>query len=294
MAQEIRKYTAKSKTPDMPVIDMMPEPVSEVTIRDVLNMVRRRRKLMASVFSLGIIGTVVFLVLVTPKYQAVGQLLMDNRASQVKNINSVIATPQSELSDVPNEVQLLMSRVLAGVVVDKLDLADDPEFNPAMQPSADAARGGEGASGAKGGTPAVASVPAGNAAADNAPADKAADIGDPSSAMMVASRAKILDAFLKRLEVSAERRSRVVEVAFESADSEKAARIVNTLMQSYLTNQVQYQKKTLAKATERLNKIVADLKLEVTDAEVAMQRFRESTRLIDGKGGTSIAGQQLA
>ncbi len=326
MAQEIGKFAAKNKTLDVPVIDMMPEPVNEITIRDIMNMLRRRRKIMGAIFSLGVIGTAVFLLLVTPKYQAVGQLLMDNRASLVRNINSVIATPQSDLADVPNEVQILMSRVLAGVVVDKLGLAEDPEFNASLRSSLRDAIDGNGKQvsdqgGVNGALPAPAAqtkpavvsatemnAPTGPVAdakpgdklstqmvsADKAPAEHKEVKADAAMALMHASRVKILDAFLKRLEVKAEKRSRVIEVAFESADSKKAAKVVNTLMESYLTNQVQYQKKTLTKATERLKKIVADLKVEVSHAEAAMQKYRESKRLIDVRRGTNIAGQQLA
>lgn len=297
MAQKIEKDTAKRRNPDVPVIDIVPQSDSELSIGDVVHMLRRRRKLMASVFSIGIIGTVVFLMLVTPKYQAIGQLLVDNRASQVKNINSVIATPQADLADVPNEVQILMSRVLAGVVVDKLGLDKDPEFNTAI-------RSHRGVSGTaeKVGNPestlptSAVSTPeklAEGGATETISADRNGN-GADTDAMMTPSRAKIVNAFLKHLDVSAESRSRVIDVAFESADSKKAATIVNTLMENYLTNQVRYQRKTLTKATKRLKKIVADVKAEVSAAEGAMRRFRESKRLIDSRRGTNIAGQNLA
>lgn len=296
MTQETSQRAIKKKSSDIPIIDVMPQPVNETTMRDILGMLKRRRKLLASVVSVGMIGTAVFLFLATPKFEAKGQLLIDNRASQVKNIKSIIETRASDISDVPNEVQLLMSRVLAGAVVDSLGLGADPEFNPTMsrsrvadgnKPVANGVAGTEKAADA--GTPVAAPV-AVNAAGTETSADAAKTV---PVLMYGGARAKILDNFLKRLDVNAERRSRVVDVTFRSADPEKAAQIVNMLMKSYLNNQVRNQKETLEKATGRLDKIVSDLKLEVTKAEATIQNFRAKSRLIDVKRGTSVTGQQL-
>lgn len=253
----------------------MPQPVNETTMRDILGMLKRRRKLLASVVFVGMIGTAVFLSLVTPKFDAKGQLLIDNRANQVKNLNSIIETRASDISDVPNEVQLLMSRVLAGAVVDMMELGNDPEFNSTMTRS-------RVADGEK---------PIANGVAGTEKADDGAK--SALTPMYGGARAKILDNFLKRLDVNAEKRSRVVDVTFRSADPEKAAQIVNTLMKSYLNSQIREQKETLEKATGRLDKIVNDLKLEVTNAEASLQNFRSRSRLIDVKRGTSVTGQQL-
>ena len=80
--------------------------------------------------------------------------------------------------------------------------------------------------------------------------------------------------------------------SLKSKDPVKAAKVVNELMRIYLENQVQYQKRGMQKATERLEKIVAELKDEVFAAENAVQDFRSKSRLIETKG-TSVTAQQL-
>lgn len=327
MAKNLQMENKTGHRSATPVIDVTAEPVGEVTLRDISVILRRHIRLFLGVITVVLVGLAVFLVVVTPKYEAKGQILIyDAAAGRVRNINSVIATPDRDVSDVPNSVKVLTSRVLAGIVVQSLALEGDPEFNkklsrknasaretdkPQMN-EADAAAKADGAaktdSAAK--TDAIAKVATtdktvatagtdpqasaevaatGSVLAAGGPAESA----KPATIPLMYSPAHIVDSFLKQLEVSAERSSRVVDVAFESDDSKKAAKIVNELMETYLSNQVRYQKQALGKATGRLQKIVEDLRLEAVEAENAVQAYREKTQLVEGRGGEHSAGQRL-
>jgi capsular exopolysaccharide synthesis family protein len=286
MEQNLSRGPGKGRGVDVPVIDVTTDAGTELTLRDVLGMLKRRRAMLATIFSVGMVGVAVFLFMVTPKFAAKGQLLIDNRASQVRNINSVIATPASDISDVPNEIQMLQSRVLAATVIEQLEMRADPEFNR-----------GKRRIGAPQGALAEPSQP--DAATKPDPAANAGQTGPGMGAAVTQGAqdngvpASVLDAFLKRLEASAQRRSRVIDVTFESTDPKKATLVVNTLLRTYLANQVRYQQQTLTKATHRLQKIVDQLQSEVTAAEIVVQQFRATTRLVESKGGMNITGQQL-
>jgi len=278
---------------DRPIIDVTPEPVDEVSLRDVLDRLRRRWGIMLGIVCIALAITTVFLFSVKPTYTAMGQLLLDNRANQVTNISSVVEAAKSDLADVPNEVEILKSSILASMVVEELALHEDPEFNIALrqetledkspwqqflftveQTVQDFFKDEEEKPQLK--------------PEEQKKIDERLVIGIPNI-----DRAHINERFAKHLTIKATERARIIDVEFESRDPLKASKVVNVLMRIYLANQVQYQKRGIQKATERLAVIVAELKGEVLAAEDSVQAFRSKSRLIEAKG-TSVTAQQLA
>jgi capsular exopolysaccharide synthesis family protein len=294
MQRKIAYQPSQDDVFDRPIIDVTPEPIDDVSLSDILDRLRRRWRVIAGIVGFALAMTVVFLYVVTPMYSAKGQLLIDNRANQVTNMNSVVVGPTADINDVPNEVEILKSSILAALVVESLGLEHDPEFNPVlravkMEKEPVWQRAGE--------------VIEGNIGSIWAPSDKNhAQDQEKQKAIreewfeqvkIDETKAYINNIFLKHLSISSAERTRVIDVNFESKDPMKATQIVNELMRLYLENQVQYQKRGMQKATERLEKIVAELKDEVVTAENAVQEYRTKSRLIEAKG-TSVTGQQLA
>jgi len=280
---------------ERPIIDVASEPVDEVNLRDILDRLRRRWRVIAGIVATSIVLTVGFLFVVTPTYSAKGQLLIDNRANQVTNMQSVVVAPSADINDVPNEVEILKSSILAGLVVEQLELDKDPEFNFVLR-----AENRENLpvwrrylDGAKAAVRDVFVSPKKQDEVVDAEKQRAKNEEWFDKVEIDPARAHISEEFLRNLNVRSEQRSRVIDVEFESKDPVKAAKVVNELMRTYLENQVQYQTRGMQKATQRLEKIVADLKQEVLTAENAVQDFRSKSRLIEAKG-TSVTGQQLA
>ena len=280
---------------ERPIIDVASEPVDEVNLRDILDRLRRRWRVIAGIVATSIVLTVGFLFVVTPTYSAKGQLLIDNRANQVTNMQSVVVAPSADINDVPNEVEILKSSILAGLVVEQLELDKDPEFNFVLR-----AENRENLpvwrrylDGAKAAIRDVFVSPNKQDEVADAEKQRAKNEEWFDKVEIDPARAHISEEFLRNLNVRSEQRSRVIDVEFESKDPVKAAKVVNELMRTYLENQVQYQTRGMQKATQRLEKIVADLKQEVLTAENAVQDFRSKSRLIEAKG-TSVTGQQLA
>ncbi|MPY74203.1 MAG: AAA family ATPase [Alphaproteobacteria bacterium] len=294
MQRKIAYQSSQDDSNDRPIIDVTPEPVDDVNLSDILDRLRRRWRVIV-----GIVGTVVvvtsgFLYVVTPSYSAKGQLLIDNRANQVTNMNSVVVGPSSDITDVPNEVEILKSSILAGLVVESLGLDKDPEYNLVLRAET------------------MEKEPLWRRAQDTiqtsiksffaSPKKEAAPEDEKKKSQqdewfeqikVDQARAHINEVFLKSLSVNSTQSTRVIDVEFDSKDPVKAAKVVNELMRTYLENQVQYQKRGMQKATERLGKIAAELKDEVIAAENAVQDYRSKSRLIEAKG-TSVTAQQLA
>ena len=297
MQRKIAYQPSHDDVVDRPIIDVTPEPVADVNLSDILDRLRRRWRVIAGIVCFVLVVTGSFLYVVTPTYSAKGQLLIDNRANQVTGIRSVVVGATADINDVPNEVEILKSSILASLIVNSLDLHKDPEFNlvlrgqlmdnePVWEKAQDAIQSK------------VEDIL--KATSDNAKKESTAEDDEQRAerewfeqVKIDRTRAHINEAFLKHLSIRAAQNSRVIDVEFESKDPTKAATVVNELMRTYLENQVQYQKRGMQKATERLEKIVTDLKDEVVVAENAVQIYRSKSRLIESKG-TSVTGQQLA
>ncbi len=293
MQRKIAYQPSQDEIADRPIIDVTPEPVDEVNLRDILDRLRRRWRVMACIVGVVLVMTLGFLFIMKPTYTAKGQILVDNRANQVTNMRSVVAGPTADITDVPNEAEILKSNILAGLVVEALDLQKDPEFNPTLlaaklekEPAwkrvlatVETKIRDFLASSKKSATP-------------QNEKQKAKTDEWLQQVKVGQMRSNINGAFLKDLTITTAQNTRVIDVDFESKDPVKAAKIVNELMRVYLENQVQYQKRGMQKATERLEKIVAELKDEVLAAENAVQDFRSKSRLIETKG-TSVTAQQL-
>ena len=279
---------------DQPIIDVVPEPVDDVSLRDIFDRLRRRWKIMACIVVFAVAATGAFLMFVTPTYQAKGQLLIDNRANQVTNMRSVVVGPTADIADVPNEAEILKSSILAGMVVDKLKLDSDPDFNVVLraeksekQPVWKKLRDD-----IQGKIQAWIAPKTEESALETQNQDNLNKQWFENSEVDP-TRAHINESFLRQLAVKSAQHTRVIDIEFTSKDPVKAAQIVNELMRTYLQNQVQYQTRGMQKATERLEKIVDELKSEVFAAENAVQDFRSKSRLIETRG-TSVTAQQLA
>jgi capsular exopolysaccharide synthesis family protein len=290
MRTKITQKHENDQIDDMQILDDVPESSRDITLAEIFQTLRDRWRTMAfiSCFIMG--ATVAYLMIVTPKYSAVGQLLIDSRSGQA-NKRAPAGTAKSDIADVPNEIRLLQSRVLAGSVVDSLGLVDDPEFNKTLQI--------DGLRDKKFWKRFRAFVDSGNvnvfAAGERKPRpepkiDLTAEQIEEAEAARI--RTQVVNVFVEKLNVDAGKRTRVIDVEFETLDAPKSAKIVNTLMTAHLANQVNYYKQSAQTATAQLEKIVKGIEADMLAAEDKVQAFRTKARLIETKG-TSVTIQQL-
>jgi polysaccharide biosynthesis transport protein len=293
MQRKIAYQPSQDEVVDRPIIDVTPEPVDDVNLRDIIDRLRRRWRVIAGIVCVVVAMTAGFLYMMTPTYSAKGQLLIDNRANQVTNMRSVVVGATADITDVPNEAEILKSSILAGLVVEALDLDKDPEFNLALRAAKLEKQPAWKRMMAEAETSIRNFFASSKKSAEPVDEKQKAKTDEWLQQIKVdQTRSHINEVFLKDLSVTTAQNTRVIDVEFESKDPVKAAKVVNELMRIYLENQVQYQKRGMQKATERLEKIVAELKDEVFAAENAVQDFRSKSRLIETKG-TSVTAQQL-
>jgi uncharacterized protein involved in exopolysaccharide biosynthesis len=164
---------------------------------------------------------------------------------------------------VVSQAQILMSRDLARQVIDKLKLAELPEFDPVL-------RG--------------VSVPGAILSL----------LGLRRDALRSSPEERVLVSFSDRLSVLPIEKSRVIQVEFQSRDPELAARVTNAIVDTYLEmNQLAKQEQTRA-ASQWLLTEIEKLRPRVAEAEAAVENFRAKSNLFVGMGNANLAHQQLS
>lgn len=223
-----------------------------------------------------IIGIALLFVLVVfkqrPVYQATASLLIEPESTRIVQIEDVYAVSGDD-AYYRTQVEILKSRALAARVIDKLSLADNPEFLPqkdsgwsfrlnwrewfaAWLPAAD----------------------------EGAP--------DPEAEALAAREALIGD-FLDRLKVAPVRNTRFVRISFEAHDPALAALIANTLADTYIESDLDARLEMTKKATAWLASRLEELKKKLRVSEQALQAYREKEKLIDSGGVGTLTAEQL-
>jgi len=69
-----------------------------------------------------------------PVYTAKSVVMLESRREQVVDLSSVVTGLSGDFATINTEVQVIRSRGLIEKLVKKLDLTNDPEFNPRLRP----------------------------------------------------------------------------------------------------------------------------------------------------------------
>lgn len=96
---------------------------------DIANFIKRHLSTLISSVLLALVLAALYLLQTTPIYTARAQLLIDSRSAQVREGTQEGAYPLDG-AQVESQIAILRSSMLAGAVVEHLNLLDDPDFNP--------------------------------------------------------------------------------------------------------------------------------------------------------------------
>lgn len=126
---------ARTQTPiDRP--GRSPAPVDEgalIDLRHLAGVIRRRLGVILAVSAIMLVATALAYLLTEPRYTASARVALERKGEQVLQVQQVVPDVPPDSAAVDTEVQVLQSPELAGRVVDALNLAEDPEFNPALE-----------------------------------------------------------------------------------------------------------------------------------------------------------------
>jgi polysaccharide biosynthesis transport protein len=246
---------------------------NRIDVRELLRMLNRRKWQLAGVTALVCALAGIVLSQLTPEYRATALVMLDTRKARVTNTADVLTSLSADLPAMQTEIEVLRSASLLGRVVDKLNLAQDPEYG-AARPSAFSLLIRE----VRGRFDALFNF--------DEPRRQPRNVED-------APRLRAIATLQRNLTIVSRGRSYVISVAIDSADPAKAKKIVDTITDFYLVDQLQAKLDANKRATDFFNERLEELKRNVEVAERAAATFREKSGLTIGKDAT-IASQSLS
>ncbi len=276
-------------TPDASALAPLRPADSPNELWEWLRLLNRRKAL---IVGCGLIATALMALMLaqaTPLYKATARIMLDTRTFKVVSTEAALSGVDTlNMGAIQSELEVIQSEFLIGRVVDKLGLANNPEFNGtkppgfidnALQPLRDLWSTGISTLLAPPPKPQQASAQpqrAGRPAEDSDPRRRAA-----------------IGAVAGRLSVSLLGRTFVILVTVESPDGTMSARIANAIAEAYLADQVDNKNEANRRATEWLEQRLAELRRNLQVAEEAVAAYRRDKGLAGSPEGT-ISSQTLA
>ena len=278
--------TSGNKRPERPA-----RAASYDDVRAFLRMLNRRKWHLAGVTALVCAVAGLLLAQFTPEYRATALVLLDTRKARVTNTPDVVGGLTLDIPAMQTEIEVLRSVSLLGRVADKLRLDQDPEYGAkpistlglAMREVRSIYERWFGVDADKG-----------RAQHDrDLQLDARGLAGFDAQAIDNSRRARAIELLESTLRVATRGRSYVIAVSLDSAIPAKAKRIVESITDFYVVDQLHAKLEANKRATEFFNDRLAELKRKVEAAERAVATYREKSGLTIGKDWT-IASQSLS
>jgi succinoglycan biosynthesis transport protein ExoP len=210
------------------------------------------------------VAAVVFLVVLgafalkTPTYSSVGSVVIDPKAAQLTSANQQSAGLPPDTSAVDTQVEVLRSHGLYEDVVRRLKLYNDPEFNPRQK--------------------------AGLFSSEAKP-----PIANPTPQLI----SRVADAVQGRAWVRRAGLTYVVQIGFVSESPEKAARISNAIMSTYMDRQLNEKITAVSRANRELGQSLEKMRADAEQAEARVQQYKNAHGLMSADGAT-MAEQEVS
>lgn len=216
--------------------------------------------------------------LAVPQYRSEAQLTLEVRAKPVVDIESVISGASTEQAALNTEVEILRSRRILGQVVDALDLVEDPEFNSALRPPSSI-------EGAKTTLQALTERVTEELGLDDVMKgtplmESPAEESEPGDQTAITPRDRAMRALRQSLSASVQRDTYVFAISATTEDPEKSARIVNTLSDVYIQDQIAVKFEATEQAVEWLSMRVTQLEEQLREKEDTLKAATAETDLI--------------
>ena len=263
-----------------------PEPDDDGSgdLRALLALIWRGKWIVATC---ALIATVLALLVVSqfePKYTASAKVMFDIQKANVVDLQQVLVDQEFSKDTLQNQIEILQSSNLIALVIADLGLTGDPEFNARIRTE----------------EPGLWDRITGPFAMPPEIGDLMMDWGlksappPPLDATEAARRElqDVTEALRAGLGLRPVRGSRVIEVSYTSRAPRTAARVVNSMADQYIVNQLEAKLEAARAATAWLSSRVSSLKTRVEDAEAAVEAARTRLSLEAGQG-LEITNQQL-
>ncbi|MGL4637754.1 MAG: GumC family protein [Beijerinckiaceae bacterium] len=246
---------------------LSPSDRGEIDLVALFREVGRRKWLVLICTALALVGSVLAVNMLKPRYTAETSVFLENRESEYTRIGREGGRAQDPLIDqdaVLSQVQLVMSRDIARLMMQKFDLGSKREFDTLMD-----------------GVDPVTKTLIMFGVLDN-PAN-------------VSPEERVMEKYFDKLKVFGKAKSRVLAIEFQSRDPELAAKMSQAIAEEYIRQLEQAKKGTAQSAGTWLARTIEQLRQRVSVAESKVEAYRNANGLfLVGTENNNISSQQLS
>ncbi|HEX4427591.1 MAG TPA: polysaccharide biosynthesis tyrosine autokinase [Terriglobales bacterium] len=232
----------------------------ESALREYLRILIKHKWAILSCVAL-IFGAVLIATLrSTPIYEAVGSIAI-NKPDPVLNFrdSNNAGMDYYDPTDLDTEVRILRSDLLALQVIRQLNLDQQPQFGGNGKPPASGTLG------------------------------LTTDVLQPDSPRTT----QALDAFKGALRVTLEPNTRIIDIHFRSPDKNLTARVVNTLVNTYVEQNFKTRFESTMQTSDWLSKQLVDLQMKVETSQEKLVQYQKAHEILGIDEKQNITTQKL-
>lgn len=235
----------------------------------IFGFLRRQYLLILVVTALAVAASLIYLRMTPPTYTGQVKVLFGNPKPQFGQQQSILADSPLDLAQLESQLQILRSKAVLASVVNQLNLAEDPDFNPSTQPLRRLVGRVKALFGAE--PPKQDAQPA---------AQSSEDLDD------------LVAVLEDRLTTARVGFSNVIEIRYNSSSPKRAAEVANAVANTYIVDQLNAKFDANRTATTWLHERLRDLGQQALTAERAVNAFRSQNNIV-AVGGKLMDEQQV-
>ncbi|QWF70051.1 polysaccharide biosynthesis tyrosine autokinase [Methylomonas paludis] len=217
---------------------------------------------------------VIAMIKSTPIYRSTGSILIDAQQSKILMMNDAYEMQTLTEQYFRTQIELLKSRDLIRKVIEKLDLADNPEFNKPKEKNLLRAK-------------LTALLPAVFENKDEKNQQNDIDYSKYSK------EEGLISDFQSRLAVNPRKLTQVLDISFEASDPLLASDIVNILGETYIQTRQAGRTNDTRMAAEWLADRMQSLKEKLNLSESKLQNYLEKEHLVDLEGVLTLTKGEI-
>lgn len=261
---------------DIALYDMaagMQVPDDDINLRDLWRIIKKYKWTIFSFFALITITTAVTTLLMRPIYSATALVeVQPDKGGMVKFQNIETETVDT-LQFLETQSRILKSKAVAESVINKLDLAENPEINGEIRQ-----RG----------------FLAGILQIKNALAEMRQTTESSSLNSDLIKETNRLENFNNRLSVRGLKNSYLFEISFESFDPQLSADISNTVVDEFVRLNVDRKINSSSGAKSFLQREIEKIQAKLETSEKNLTEFARENEIVDVEDKTNILNQRLS
>ncbi|RJG47907.1 GumC family protein [Motilimonas pumila] len=260
----------EQKSPSlMPAVEQM------IDIKQVW-MTLMKYKWLIMFFSIVVTSIATMVALSKPSiYTSTATLLIESKQAKAVSVEEVYGLDPRINEYFLTQFEILKSDAIAMDVINKLDLINNPEFNPNLTPKKKLID-----------FDLVSLLPF-------LANFKKPPVAVSPERLAFKTEQQVLSAFKSKLAIMPIRKTQLVRISFKSENPQLAADIANAVGNAYIESNLDATLQVANKASGWLNERMSTLKTALQQSEETLQRFLQDEGLVDIEGVGGLASQEL-